>query len=234
MADSYIDPRETLVYGAFAREQFEAVCLGLVPALDSTVKFAATAQAKADAAMKDVLDRQPVASKTDGDPQAEARDSVVRFGKYIESIKGRPVDLSVFFDREAPSVAARRRLTKLVALVKHVAVRIEEHKRDLRDHKAWLEEFRGHHDALAALDVASRDQKLAGALLRPELAAAREAWLSVYTANKALITGVLRHAGKLELLPLVFDDLAEQHRAVGVTDEAPAPAPVPADPQPTV
>ncbi|MBK6530292.1 MAG: hypothetical protein IPF99_12005 [Deltaproteobacteria bacterium] len=92
MADSYIDPRETLVHGAFAREQFEAVCLGLVPALDGTVKFTATAQAKADAAMKDVLDRQPVAPKTDGDPQAEARDSVVRFGKYIESIKGRPVE----------------------------------------------------------------------------------------------------------------------------------------------
>ncbi len=54
--------------------------------------------------------------------------------------------LAEFFGREAPSVAARRRLTKLVALVKHVAAKIDEHKGSLRDHKPWLEEFRGHHE----------------------------------------------------------------------------------------
>ncbi|MDO9015920.1 MAG: hypothetical protein Q8S73_34830 [Deltaproteobacteria bacterium] len=230
MADSYIDPRETLIYGAFARDQFTAVCAGLVPALDGAVKFAAAEQAKADAAMKEVLDRQPAAAVADGDPVADARDSLVRFGKYVESIKGGPVPLAQFFDRDAPSVAARRRLTKLVALVKHVAAKIDEHRAHLRDHKPWLEEFRGLHDALASLDQSARESKLAGAMLRPELAAAREAWLAVYSANKALITGVLRHAGRPELLPLVFDDLAEQHRATGVSDEAPAPAPV--DPQP--
>ena len=233
MADSYVDPRETLIYGAFARDQLAAVCLGLVPALDGAVKFAITEQGKADAAMKEVLDRQPAAAATAGDPPAEARDSLVRFAKYVESIKGAPVALSEFFDREAPSVAARRRLTKLVALVKHVATRIESHKGHLRDHKAWLEEFRGHHEALSAMDRASRDQKVAGAMLRPELAAAREAWLAVYTANKALITGVLRHAGRIELLPLVFDDLAEHHRATGVTDEAPVNPPDPAAAPPT-
>lgn len=233
MADSYIDPRETLIYGVFARDQLAAVCLGLVPALDGAVKFAISEQAKADATMKDALNRQPAALAIEGDPLAEARDSLVRFGKYVESIKGSPVALSAFFDRDAPSTAARRRLTKLVALVKHVATTIEAHKTHLRDHKTWLEEFRGHHETLSSLEHASRDQKLAGAMLRPELAAARDAWLAVYTANKALITGLLRHAGRAELLPLVFDDLAEHHRAAGVTDAAPTPAPAPVDDRPT-
>ncbi|MBK6529483.1 MAG: hypothetical protein IPN17_11930 [Deltaproteobacteria bacterium] len=231
MADSYIDPRETLIYGAFARDQFAAVCMGLVPALDGAVKFASAEQAKADAAMKDALDRLPAAATVDGDPVAEARDALVRFGKYIESIKGAPVALSAFFDRDAPSTAARRRLTKLVALVKHVSTTIEHHKGSLRDYRSWQEEFRALHSALASLEQAGRESKLADAMLRPELAAAREAWLSVYTANKALISGVLRHAGRIELLPLVFDDLAEQHRAAGVSDATPTPAPV--DPQPT-
>ncbi len=223
MADSHIDPRETLIYGAFACDQFAAVCMGLVPALDGAVKFAGSAQAKADAAMYDVLHRQPMPTALDGDLVADARDSVVRFGKYVESIKGHPVALSVFFDRDAPSVASRRRLTKLVALLHHIVSKIGEHKSHFADHKTWLAEFRAHHATLSQLDLSSRDQKVTGALLRPELAAEREAWLTIYTANKALITGLLRHAGKLELLPLIFDDLAEQHRAAGVSDETPTP-----------
>ena len=37
MSDSYIDPRESQIYGALAREQFDAVVLGLVPGLDAAV-----------------------------------------------------------------------------------------------------------------------------------------------------------------------------------------------------
>ncbi len=230
MSDSYIDPRETQIYGAFAREQFDAVCLGLVPALDGAVKFAGTSQATADAAMKLVLDRQPAPTATGGDPVADARDSVVRFGKYVESVKGAPVPLASFFEREVPSVAARRRLLKLIALVKHVAARIEHHGAALPNHQEWLAEFRAHAVALTALEAESRSKKVDAAMLRPEIVDAREDWLAVYTANKALITGVLRHANRLELLPLVFDDLAQQHRAVGVSDDVPEPPPV--DPPP--
>jgi hypothetical protein len=53
--------------------------------------------------------------------------------------------------------------------------------------------------------------------------AARDRWLGVYGANKLLIKGLLAHVGKPELLPLVFDDLAEIHRVPGVVDEPPAP-----------
>jgi hypothetical protein len=55
------------------------------------------------------------------------------------------------------------------------------------------------------------------------VAAQRERWLAVYNANKLLIRGLLAHAGKTELMPLVFDDLAEVHRAAGVSDALPAP-----------
>jgi hypothetical protein len=51
------------------------------------------------------------------------------------------------------------------------------------------------------------------------IAAARAKWLAVYNANKHVIEGVLRHAGKLALLSHVFDDLAETHHAANVRDE---------------
>ncbi|MEO5725621.1 MAG: hypothetical protein ABI134_31045 [Byssovorax sp.] len=36
--------------------------------------------------------------------------------------------------------------------------------------------------------------------------------------------GLLAHIGKPELLPLIFDDLAEIHRVSGVADDAPPAA----------
>ena len=48
-------------------------------------------------------------------------------------------------------------------------------------------------------------------------------WLATYGANKLLIRGLLAHYGKPELLPLIFDDLAEVHRISGVSDAEPPP-----------
>lgn len=224
MADPYIDPSETLIYGAFARDQMKAVCLGLVEPLDGAVRFAIKSQADADAAMRAVLDRAPSPPAVVGDPIEDARDVLVRFGKYLESLKGRPVDSADFFD-EPPSVMARRRLTKLVAAVKHVHAQLQARADRVRGSAEWLEDLRDTHARLQALEKQERARKVSEADLRPEIAAARKAWLEVYTANKALITGVLRHAGKLAMLPLVFDDLAEVHRAPGVRDDPEPPAP---------
>jgi hypothetical protein len=229
MSDSYIDPNETQLYGKFAREQLKDVCIGLVPALDGAVAFAIAAQKKADADMKAVLDAQPAAvTLADGESAlADARDALVRFGKHLESIKGHPVPVSAIFD-EAPSVLARRRIVKLVAALEQVAAATEKHQAKIRDAKAWLDELRTAHKNVAAIERAQRSSKVEQAAVRPDVAAAREAWLGVYAANRALIEGVLRHAGKLQLLPLVFDDLAESHRVHGVSDEAAPPAPQPA------
>ncbi len=123
MADPYIDPFETKIYGKFAREQMAAVLMGKVAALDGMVEFAMGKQLLADQAMSDVLDRQPKpAPELDtAEVLDEARDVIVRFASYLDSLKGRPVDTRLFFRGEAPSVLARRRLTKLTAAVGHIA-----------------------------------------------------------------------------------------------------------------
>jgi hypothetical protein len=98
-----------------------AVLRGMVPGLDDMVDFAIGAQLKADQAMSDILDRQPKPPTVDG-PAAldEARDVLVRFAAHLDSIKGRPVDPKVFYRGEAPSIVARRRLTKLAAVLEHI------------------------------------------------------------------------------------------------------------------
>jgi hypothetical protein len=59
MADRYIDPFETQLYGKFAREQMADVCAGKIPSLDRMVQFAIGAQEAADEAMAKVIAKAP-------------------------------------------------------------------------------------------------------------------------------------------------------------------------------
>lgn len=222
MADPYIDPFETKVYGKFAREQMATVLKGLVPDLDAMVDYAITTQGKADQAMTDLLDRQPKPPVLDANAILdEARDVIVRFGAHLESLKGRPVDPKLFFRGEAPSILARRRLTKLAAAFGHVVDEFEKYKDKIRDQAHWRTELKKAFEDLTALEKQQRATRVEKVVLAPEVAAGREAWLVVYNANKNLVRGHLGHAGKPELLPLIFDDLAEIHRVSGVSDEPP-------------
>ena len=89
MADPYIDPFETQLYGKFAREQMADVCLGKIPSLDKMVHFAIDAQLTADKAMADVIAKAPRAAAA-VDPAAviaEAGDVLVRFGSHVDWVR---------------------------------------------------------------------------------------------------------------------------------------------------
>lgn len=223
MADTYIDILETKIYGRFARDQMAAILIGLVPDLDAAVKFAVVQQETADKAMAEVIARkvQDAPALKPADVTEEARDVILRFGSHLNTLKGRPVDSKAFFRGEAPSVIARRRLTKLSGALAHILDEYPKHKAKIRDADYWQDELTAAHDKVQALEKQQRSIKLDQALLTPDLAAAREKWLVTYNANKDLVRGVLGHAGKPELLQLIFDDLAEVHRAPGVSDEPP-------------
>ncbi|CAN95645.1 MULTISPECIES: hypothetical protein [Sorangium] len=231
MADPYIDPFETKIYGKFAREQMAAVLMGKVAALDGMVEFAMGKQLLADQAMSDVLDRQPrPAPELDtAEVLDEARDVIVRFGSYLDSLKGRPVDPRLFFRGEMPSVLARRRITKLTAAVGHIADELERQREKVRGADVWLTELREVHEKLGVVERQQRATRVERIELGPEVSTAREAWLGVYNANKSLVRGLLAHLGKPELLPHIFDDLAEVHRATGVSDALPPGQPAAPD-----
>ncbi|WP_437798146.1 hypothetical protein [Sorangium sp. So ce693] len=224
MADPYIDPFETKAYGKFAREQMASVLMGKLAALDGMIEFAIGQQIAADQAMADVLARQPKpAPELDSAAVlAEARDVVTRFASYLDSLKGRPVDPKLFFRGEVPSILARRRLTKLTAGVGHILEELERQKAKIRGAEMWLEEIAETHEKLSRLEKQQRASRVEKLEIGPEVGAARRAWLEVYDANKLLVRGMLAHLKKPELLPLIFDDLAEIHRASGVSDELPA------------
>lgn len=223
MADPYIDPFETTIYGKFSREQMLAVLKGLIPELDGLVDYAISRQALADQTMADLLDRHPKPPALDAAAiLEEARDVLVRFGAHLESLKGRPVEPKWFFRGEVPSVLARRRLTKLAAAFSHIVDEFDKYRDKIRDHVHWESEIKKSADDLAALEKQQRATRTEKVTLAPEIAAGRDSWLGIYNANKNLVRGLLGHAQKPELLPMIFDDLAEIHRTSGVSD-APGP-----------
>jgi hypothetical protein len=221
MADSYISQLEAPVYGLFAREQMDEVCMGLVPALDPMVRFAITRQESADAAIKMVLDRQPkpLAPLSAAAAPGDARDFIVRLGSYLNSLKGRPVDPRIFFRSETPSAVARQRLVKLTGSMRFIAGELTKYKNELRDGQTWVDECNEVLERLEGIERQKRSSRVERANLTPEVATAREAWLTTYNANKSLIRGLLAHAGRPELLPLIFDDLAEVQRTSGEEDD---------------
>lgn len=233
MADPYIDSFETQIYGKHACEQMTKICLGRIPELDAMITFAANTQAGANTAMKLVLDKQPKTLPAE-DPATvleDARDTIVRFGSYLGSLKGRPVSPAAFFRNATPSDVARRRIVKLAAAVEHIAAEIPKHA-GITD-PAWHADFTSLSARLQGVKSDQHDAKVQKIDLAPEVAAERDRWLATYAANKLLVRGFLAHLGKPELMPLIFDDLAEVHHLAGVSDAeltAPPAAATPAQP----
>lgn len=227
MADSYISQNETVIYGPFAREQMHDVCMGLIPALDPMVLFAIGRQESADTAMQAVLDRQPkpLAPLATAAAPAEARDFIARFASHLNSLKGRPVDPRIFFGSDPPSVVARQRILKLTGSLQHISGDLGKYKAQIRDGQTWLDECNEVLGRLKGIERQKRSARVERASLTPEVSTAREAWLTIYNANKSLIRGLLAHAGKIELLPLIFDDLAEVQRVPGTSDDEPPAEP---------
>lgn len=233
MADPYIDQFETQGYGKYACEQMKKVCIGRIPELDGAVSFAIAQQKQADLDMKAVLDKQTnaISPEVAAVTLEEARDTITRFGSYINSLKGYPVSSKVFFRNESPSDVGRKRLVKLTAAVEHIVGEIPKHSA-ITD-PTWLKDFKSSLKKLEALKSAQQDAKTQKVDLGPEVAMQRDKWLAIYNANKLLIRSLFGYLNKPELLPVVFDDLAEVHRATGVSDAEPASAePAPAEPTP--
>jgi hypothetical protein len=219
MADTYIAPGETVVYGEYCREQMRDEVLPLLEECAGIVGLCIARQKEADEKMAAVLARVPAPVVDGTDPVEETRDFIQRFAGYVSSIKGHPVPLSVFFGRDVPSKVARRRALKLVATMKVLSEKLTANAAKMPGSSLWLEELEELRPRLDAYERSQRAQRTAVVDVRPELAEARDAWLEVYAVNKHAIESVLMLAKKTHLMDVIFDDLAEVQRTRRPADD---------------
>lgn len=131
-------------------------------------------------------------------------------------MKGRPLDLGLFFGVAAPSTLSRRRLPKLTGSIAKMIEALTPHAEGpnaINGAADWLTELREAH-AIALRNQEARSSAKASRIeLAPHAEEARQAWLARYLANKRLAEAILRHDGAVALMPVIFDDLAEVQRS---------------------
>ncbi|MDI3289347.1 hypothetical protein [Polyangium sp. 15x6] len=230
MADPYIDQYETLAYGRFAVAQILALVIGLDTEADSFVKLTADRLAVETDTMEVVLRKagaldavtyKPVEGKPD--VVANAKGVIRRLVAYAESRENGAAIAADILQHENMSTVLRRRPVKLAAALDHAFTAIEKHKASLPEYANWAQHVAATRDALGALNEGVRKARVDRREATPETEAARVKWLRRYSATKSIVEGILKPLGKVVMMPEIFDDLAEVHRAEGVSDERAQP-----------
>ncbi len=248
MADSYIDAFETVIYGRLACIAMRDAVLPLNSVWASAIEHCIQVQETHNARMEGLLGRVK-GLKIDEAEVAKVTDTIVRFGAWLNSLEGRPLDPRIFFGADVPSVVGRERLPKLAGHLERMIKTLTPYAEKPEDERiegsvGWLRQLTTAHEIAVRNRDAQRAAQKRQKDLGPEIENARAQWLDKYIANKSVIDGVLRHENKLALKSFVFDDLAEVQRSKGqedagedleelVTAPTDGPAPTPATPAPT-
>lgn len=225
MSDPYIDQYETLSYGPFTVRQVRTLIIGMDAHFDPLLQHLTTRLENMNTEMSQALDRSGgletatyKPAEKGPDPVAEARDVIERLGKYLQSRRNGEQLIVRWLGRQTPAAASRRRPAKLLGTLKQAQTLLEDTTVGLGEAATWKDEITLTHSTLEGLDQRVRGARLARREMSPEVRDMRGAWLLIYGALKLVVEAALRLHGRLELMPEVFDDLAEIHRVPGVSD----------------
>jgi hypothetical protein len=225
MADPYIDNLETLSYGPFAVEQIKALVLSLDPDFTHALHIASSRLTAATEAMRatlaktgelDAVTYKPAEGAPD--PLAQGRATLRRFVSYAESREEGEAIVRDVLAGESLGTVVRRRPVKLAGALGHAVDAIAKHGASLPERDHWSAALYAAKAKIDALNTSVRQSRNERRVATPEIAAARAGWLKAYGAAKLIVEAVLRYQDKSALLPEIFDDLAEVHRAAGVSD----------------
>lgn len=237
MADRYIDQDETQIYGPHVAKMIRSHVKGLIPAFDAALEYTATeidhataAVGKAIAASRHAQGGIHVGSEKKGPVLDEARKLLGRFSKHLDTLKG-SVDRKLFFTHDGTAGGVGDSAARILLAVHHLVAELAPDKDGKPKHPEvkhgdeWLAELKAMSHDLSPILAHSDEAHVTRRTLTPEVAAARDAFLSIYVAGRAIVEGVLRFKGKLGDLPLVFHDLAVPGGAkVTSIPEVPPPA----------
>lgn len=233
MADKHIDHDETQSYGPHASNQIRIHVVGLVKEFDAGLLFLAgslddatrlvqqeVARARAaDGKLREgVLDKAPAATA--------AVDVLTRFGKHLDSHRRGTIDRRAFFVDDGTVQAAKAGGPGMVLVaLRHIQGELKKKGSPVADPQRWVKEVGAAIDGLAPALGATVTARTARRSTTPDVARAHRAWRSTYGATKRVVEGLLRLAGKVELMPQIFHDLAVPERAPQIPPPQETPAP---------
>ncbi|HVY46465.1 MAG TPA: hypothetical protein VHB21_11330, partial [Minicystis sp.] len=235
----YIDQDETQIYGPHAARYLRSHVVGLVPKCDDAIKYFAD---EIDHATEAVGAQIAAARAAESGVRKHARekrsplDSALsllgRFSTHLDTHKDDGAfDRKDFFVKDGTAKGVGKAGGRVLVALTHIQGELAKKTCKVDNKSKWLAEFQDAAAELApALEhaaTATTDRRS----LTPEVEAARTAWLVAYKSAKDVATGVLRAAGRLDLLNAIFYDLVVPSGAkvAAIPPVPPAPAPAPPD-----
>ena len=194
-----------MTYGQLACEQMAKFLIPLHTDWKKAVRHAIALQTARNDRVKELLSHLQ-APKLDQEAIVDARDTIVRFGAWLQSLKGQPIDPKLFFGNDPPSIVARQRLSKLAGRLEQMVEALTPFTTgdgEVDGAAARLTELTEARDAMAQMRDERRTAEAEQRTYTPEIEQARDAWLATYVANKRLAEGILRHHDELSLLSLI-------------------------------
>jgi len=228
VADTYIDQFETIAYGEFASRQIARMVLGMVPAFDGAIEHATKELSAATNAMEKALAKSASVTKAtyrddeeNGGVVQRARETLRRAVRFVQSREDSDAIVAQMLQGMSLTSVLKQRPAKLPAKLQHAASVITKNKAVISEHAEWAKKLNAAAKEVSELNEQVRDARASAREMTPEVAAARTEWLLRYRVAKLVVEAALASAGKLHVMPEVFDDLAETHRAPGVSDSKP-------------
>lgn len=225
MPDPYIDQYETVAYGKFAVGQILSLVVGLDPEADAFVKTSASRLLSDTESMWTALSKVgslevvTYSAEDSANILEQSKSTLRRLAAYADSRDNGEVILRDILQGDSVSVVLRRRPVKIAATLELALAAIKKHQASLPEHTKWAQDVANVHAALVALNGNVRKARTDRRAMTPEVEVARNTWLKRYVSTKLIIRGILEPIGKADMMPEIFDDLAETHRAHGVYDD---------------
>ncbi len=231
MTDRHIDQDETQIYGAHAASKIRTLVVGLVPVFDPALHHLAKEIETATAAVSVAVS---AARGTDTDLRKGVKDKSAalasaigvlgRFSKHLDTHVPGTVDRKAFFSVDGTAKGAGATPPRVLLALTHLSVEIKKQSQPISDQARWLAEVTTALTELSPIVVDAESARTERRLLTPEIESARQAWLQVYRESRCAVECVLRLTGKLDMLSIVFHDLAVP-AATKVTAAPAAPTP---------
>jgi len=215
MADSHIDQNETQIYGPHASSQIRLVVVGLVPEFDPALLLLADkideattvlAQMVSAAQSHDAGTRKVTVGKS-----AALESGIDLLSRFAGHLTGHPkgvIDRKTFFPRNGKLRGVGRSASRVLLGLKHLQGELAKKDCPVHDRTRWLNEVSHAVAALEPLVERATQARTGRRLTTPEVKAAHAEWLRIYKAARAGVEGVLRFSRRLDLLRVVFHDLA--------------------------
>ncbi len=214
----HISDQEALAFGRLASQRIRQICMGLNATFDVSLEAQAARLDAANEALIAVGEQAATVAratfKDQQDAANEARNALARAVTFLKSrADGEALASTMLGGRNLGEVKALR-LSVFVEAMAQATSAFVQLSPNLAGSESYAADLNTHLETLRTRVQAVQQSQLAVRQLAVRTRTARLEWHQAYGIAKQMVKLVLRNADRMDLMPQVFNDLAQPERRV--------------------